>query len=263
MIRFATLLAQMQRDPTALPRYLAEARPADRVAAQALLAGQRPRKVAGLDALLAWAAEAAGLPDWLVAEALAASGDRAEVAALLLPDPEGAPPGLAEVVAALEGCGTLGAQAVLLDLWSRLPAEARLVVNRLASGTFRTKAPTAPPDLPPGPERVVRAVMTQAAPALREVSLALWRGNDVVPVARLRLDLPEAVEVFAWVQRNMTEKFGPVRTVPPLQHFDLAFRGTRPNPRRKCGLDLLGARILAWVGPATTADPVARLTEGP
>ncbi len=240
-------------------RFAAAAGPGDLAAARRLLAGQRPRKLAGLDAILAWAAEEAGVPPWLAEEALAASGDRAEVAALILGDPVGAAPGLAEVVAALEGAGAVEARAVLVGLWRRLPPEARLVVNRLASGTFRARAPAPPPVLEPGPERVVRAVMIQAAPAAREVTLALRRGNDLVPVARVRLDLAEAAQVFAWVQAHVLERFGPVRTVPARQVFELAFAGTVPNARRKCGLDLVAARVVAWVGEGENWDGVEAL----
>lgn len=260
MIAFAAMLAAMPGDRAALPRYLAEAAPEDRVAAGALLAGRRLKRVAGLDTLLAWAAEEAGLPQWLVAEALAASGDRAEVAALILPEPEGAPPTLAEVVAALEAAGALEAPAVLKNLWRRLPAEARFVVNRLASGTFRARALAAPPVLEPGEARRVRAVMIQAAPAAREITLAMRRGNDLVPVARVRLDLAQAAEVFAWVRDNVLERFGPVRTLPARQVFELSFAGTRPNPRRKCGLDLVEARAVAWLGESAPVDDLAALT---
>lgn len=259
MIRFAAMLAELPGDRAALGRYLAEAAAPDRAAAEALLAGRRPRRLAGLDALLAWAAEEAEVPPWLAEEALAASGDRAEVAALILPEPEGAPPSLAEVVAALEGAGAVEARAVVAGLWRRLPAEARWVVNRLASGTFRARAPAPPPVLEPGPERVVRAVMIQAAPAAREVTLALRRGNDLVPVARVRLDLPQAAEVFAWVRDNVVERFGPVRTLPARQVFELSFTGTLPNARRKCGLDLLGARAVAWLGENASVDDLAAL----
>jgi len=234
--------------------------PEDRAAAEALLAGRRPKRVAGLDAVLAWAAESAGVPDWLAEASLAATGgDRAETAALLLPDPSGPTPGVAEVMARLETCGGTGARAALLDLWSRLPAPGRLLVNRLASGTFRPRKALAPPEPTPGPQRRVRAVMTQALPASREVVLAMLMGNALVPVARLRLDLPEAPALFAWVRENVTERFGPVRTVPALQVFDLGFTGTRPNPRRKCGLDLTGTEIISWLGPTATPDSVTAL----
>ena len=242
MIGFAAMLAGF---PGALPGYLAQATDADRAAAHALLSGQRPRRVAGLPALLSWAAEVAQVPDWLVAASLAASGDRAETAALLLPPPTGTAPALAEVVNALTRATPITAHATLLDLWSRLPPLANHVVNRLASGTFRTIYPIAPVT-PSGPGGSVMAVMILAQPA-PDITLALWQDATPVPIARLPLTLPDAPQVTAWVRANVTGRFGPVRQVPPVQVFRVTFDGMTRNARRKSGYELQGARIVAWV----------------
>ena len=161
MIAFAAMLAALPHDPNALAIWVQRASEVDRAAADALLSGQRPRRLVGLDALLHWSAEVAGIPDWLVAASVAASGDRAETAALLLPPPTGTPPGLAEVVDALTRATKVTAHATMRDLWSRLPAPANLVLNRLASGTFRTSLPQAPL-APSGPAGSVLAVTRPA-----------------------------------------------------------------------------------------------------
>lgn len=248
MIRFAAMLEAMAHDPGAVAAYLLAADPADRAAAADLLAGQRPQRIAGLDALVHWAAEVAGVPEWLMEAALVASGDRAEVAALLLAEPRGAVPGLAEVVDRLNRCTRITAHATLVELWGRLPPRAAVVVNRLASGTFRTTFPSAPEALPAtGPRRVLRAVMVQAQAARPEVTLALWQGNALVPIARLPLTLAETPQIMAWIRANVTSRFGPVRLVPPVQLFEVAFDTLSPNPRRKCGFDLVGAAIVGWL----------------
>ena len=248
MIRFAAMLEAMAHDRAAVAAYLLAADATDRAAAADLLAGHRPRRIAGLDALVHWAADVAGVPEWLMEAALVASGDRAEVAALLLAEPRGAVPGLAEVVDRLNRCTKVTAHATLVELWGRLPPRAAVVVNRLASGTFRTTFPSVPEALPAtGPRRVVRAVMVQAQAARPEVTLALRAGNALVPIARLPLTLAETPEIMAWIRANVTGRFGPVQLVPPVHLFEVSFDALSANPRRKCGFDLVGAAIVGWL----------------
>lgn len=254
MIAFAAMLAGF---PASLPGYLAQASEAEHAAAHALLSGQRPRRVAGLPALLTWAAEVAQVPDWLVQASLAASGDRAETAALLLPPATGTPPTLAEVVATLNRTTPITAHAALLHLWSRLPPLANQCVNRLASGTFRATYPAAP--VPPsGPGGSVLAVMILAQAASPDITLALWQDASPIPIARLPLTLPETPEVMAWIRANVVGRFGPVRQVPPVQVFRLTFEGLTRNARRKSGYQLQGAQIVAWL-PDAQADAVTVL----
>ena len=241
MIAFAAMVERLGRDPAAWDRWAAGAAPADLVAAGALLAGVRPRRVAGADALMVWAAEVAGVPEWVLADCLAESGDKAEVAALLLAAPVGAVPGLAEVVQALERATRVSAHGVMLGLWARVPARAAVVVNRLASGTFRAKAPAL---VGAGPQGSLRAVVVQAGRG--ELGLALWDGNALVPVGRLALDLPETAEIMGWVRAQATGRFGPVRVVPPVHLVEVAHDGLVANPRRKCGFDLVGGRIVGF-----------------
>ena len=249
MIRFAAMLEAMAHDRAAVAAYLLAADAADRAAAADLLAGHRPRRIAGLDALVHWAADVAGVPEWLMEAALVASGDRAEVAALLLAEPSGAVPGLAEVVDRLNRCTRVTAHATLVELWGRLPPRAAVVVNRLASGTFRTTWPGAPevPVLVSGARRVVRAVLVQAQATRPEVTLALRAGNALVPIARLPLTLAETPQIMAWIRANVTGRFGPVRLVPPVHLFEVSFDALSANPRRKCGFDLVGAAIVGWL----------------
>ena len=245
MIRFAAMVERLGQDPDAWDGWAAGAAQDDRAAAERLLAGQRPRRVVGPEALMAWAGEVAGVPEWLVAASVAVSGDKAEVAALLLPDPAGEVPGLAEVVGRLERCTRVTAHAVMIGLWGRLPVRAAVVVNRLASGTFRVRLAGERPVAGPGGR--MRAVMVQAAAARAEVTLALWAGNVLVPVGRFPLVLPETGEIMGWIRANVSGRFGPVRLVPPVHLFEVEFDGLAVNPRRNCGFDLVGARILGWL----------------
>lgn len=254
MIAFAAMLAGF---PDTLPGYLAQASGADRAAAHALLSGQRPRRVAGLPALLSWAADLAGVPDWLVDASLAASGDRAETAALLLPPATRTPPTLAEAVTALARATPITAHSTILDLWSRLPPLANHCVNRLASGTFRTTYPT-PPLPPSGPGGSVLAVMILAQGARPEITLALWQDTTPIPIARLPLTLPQTPQIMAWIRANVAGRFGPVQQVPPVQVFGVTFAGLTRNTRRKSGYELQAAQIVEW-RPEGQADALGVL----
>ncbi len=255
MIGFAAMLAAMASDKTALARY--EGVPgADLDAARRLLAGQRPKRLATLDTILNWAAAVAVVPDFLLAASLAVSGDRAETAALILPPPAGPAPGLAEVLRRLHGATPVTAHATLLDLWARLPVRENFVVNRLASGTFRSLAPTLRPAL--ADKQSLHAVMVLVQPSGPEITLALWRDGATVPVARLALTLPQTPEIMAWVRANTTKRYGPLRQVPAVQVFVVEYDGVSQNLRRKSGVELHNPRVVAWLRDGV-ADPLSRL----
>ena len=150
MIAFASLLAALDAPPATraatLAAWLPNTPEPDRIAALALLSGRRPRRIASPAELRLWVTKVAGLPDWLFAESLALTRDPAETAALILPAPTGpAPaPGLADTLtrlAALSGQPEAIRREALNDLWSRLPPEARIPLNRLATASFRLTLP--------------------------------------------------------------------------------------------------------------------------
>ncbi len=242
MIRFAAMLADLPRDPSALGDYLAAASGEDAAACRALLGGSRPRRLVTLDTVLAWAAEVAGIPDWLAEASLQASGDRAETAALMLPAPEGPAPSLSEVVSRLTAATPVTRHAILVRLWACLPSEANLIVSRLATGTFRLVL--APPVA--GRGGTFLAVMVQAQVSPPEITVALDKAGSLVPVARVALTVPETAEIMAWVGAHTLARFGPLRQVEPGLVFEVAFDGVTRNGRKKSGLDLQNARIVAW-----------------
>ena len=260
MMRFAAMLERLPREPWALDAYLQAVEEADRVAALALLDGQRPRRVAGPEALTVWAAEVAKVPAWLLADCLAASGDKAEVAALLLPEAKGEPPTLADVVAALQRATRISAHATMLGLWARLPVAGNLVLNRLAGGTFRVTRPR-PPDPVSGARKSLRAVLVAVQPLARTATFALWQDGVAVPVAQLPLALSDAAEVLAWARANTEARFGPVWRVPAVQVFELSFDGVVINRRRLSGVALVNAKVAARV--EGEADQLALLQRPP
>src|SRR5262249_41981533 len=72
----------------ALRSYFATAPAADAAWAVYFLIGRKPRQVVATGRMRAWAAEEAGVEDWLFQESYDAVGDIAETIALLLPPPE-------------------------------------------------------------------------------------------------------------------------------------------------------------------------------
>lgn len=125
----------------ALASYFRAAPPADRVWCAGLLSGRRPKRAASSTELRAWAAEAAGLPDWLMEESHAVAGDLAETIALVLPPPA-APRDrpLAEwvgMLAALPGQPAEARRAAVRSAWDALGGDERFLFNKLVTGGFR------------------------------------------------------------------------------------------------------------------------------
>jgi DNA ligase-1 len=160
----ATTATQAKVD--ALVRYFAEAPPADAAWAVAFLTGRRPKRLVKLPDVRRWAAEAAGVPDWLFEEAYAQAGDLAETISLLVPArpaaaDESAPrreavaadgtassaPGDGDASALawwvesrllpLAGAAPEWQRAELLAAWRELDGTARFVFNKLITGAFR------------------------------------------------------------------------------------------------------------------------------
>jgi DNA ligase-1 len=147
MQRFARLVATLDETSrssakvAALAEYFRTAPERDRVWTVALLSHRRPRRIATGTELRAWAAAAAGIPDWLFEECYAVAGDLAETIAHLLPPPgrhdaAGLSDWLARL-AALAGRPAAERQAAILAAWGSLAAEERFVFNKLLTGGFR------------------------------------------------------------------------------------------------------------------------------
>ncbi len=147
MNRFAALFSALDgttrtgAKTAALADYFRTAPEADRIWTIALLTGRRPKRAVNATELRLWAAEAAGIPDWLFEESYTVVGDLAETIALLLP-----PPGLATDLSLdqtirslmqLTGQPPEARKAAVLDAWAALPATERFLYNKLLTGGFR------------------------------------------------------------------------------------------------------------------------------
>ncbi len=81
-----------------------------------------------------------------------------------------------------------------------------------------------------------------------DYTFAVWDKGTLVPFAKAYSGLTdkEIDELDRWIRRNTIEKFGPVRSVHPVQVFELAFEGINASSRHKSGVAVRFPRILRW-----------------
>lgn len=147
MKRFAALFAALDgttktgAKTAALADYFRDAPEPDRVWTIALLTGRRPKRAVNATELRLWAAQAAGIPDWLFEESYAVVGDLAETIALLLPVPSThADMSLDQAIHGLirlTGQPVEARKAAVLAAWAQLSATERFLYNKLLTGGFR------------------------------------------------------------------------------------------------------------------------------
>ena len=128
----------------ALRDYFSAAPPDDAACALHVLSGGKQSRVVSTTLLREWAAEAAGLPLWLVEECYAQVGDLAETLALVLPPPTAAgtdDAGLAamirDTIERLRQEPEEGKREIVREVWSRLAARERIVWHKLLTGGCR------------------------------------------------------------------------------------------------------------------------------
>jgi DNA ligase-1 len=91
-----------------------------------------------------------------------------------------------------------------------------------------------------------------------DYTFAVWRGEELVPIAKAYSGLSEQ-EIAAldrWIRANTVERFGPARQVEAVLVFELAFEGINRSSRHKSGVALRFPRIARWRidKPAALAD---------
>jgi DNA ligase-1 len=129
----------------ALVAYFRTAPARDAAWAVHFLSGRRPKRLVGAAKLRVWAAEEAGVPDWLFEESYQAVGDLAETITLLLPDSgRSSDRPLAEWVEGrlleLRDQDDAVQRAELVRAWRELGRRERYVWNKLLTGSFRVGA---------------------------------------------------------------------------------------------------------------------------
>lgn len=125
--------------------YLRHAPPADAAWAVYFLRGGKLRSPFSSRLLRTWAAETAGLPEWLADECYQSVGDSAETAALLLPPTAEATDDNAtlahwieERLMPLQGQSPARQRESMQQYWRALPETQRLTFHKLLTGTFRS-----------------------------------------------------------------------------------------------------------------------------
>ncbi len=96
-----------------------------------------------------------------------------------------------------------------------------------------------------------------------DYTFGVWHEGALVPFAKAYsgLDDAEIRRLDAWIRSHTLEKFGPVRSVEPVQVFELAFEGIQASKRHKSGVAVRFPRIVRWRTdkPAAQADSLDTL----
>jgi DNA ligase 1 len=128
----------------ALTEYFRSAPAADAAWAVYFLSGRRPKRLIASRKLATWAAEEAGLPEWLFEESYQQVGDLAETITLVLPTGDQGPDlpfsAWVERLLRLRGEDDDVQREVMTGAWRELSPAERLVWNKLITGSFRVGA---------------------------------------------------------------------------------------------------------------------------
>jgi DNA ligase-1 len=81
-----------------------------------------------------------------------------------------------------------------------------------------------------------------------DYTFAVRDGDTLVPFTKAYSGLTDAefAEITDWVRKNTLERWGPVRSVPPVQVFEIAFEGIQASTRHKSGIALRFPRMVRW-----------------
>jgi DNA ligase-1 len=145
--RFAALIRDIDSSTKtknkvqALVDYFAQAPADDALWVVALFTHRRPKRSVKVSQLRAWAAEAAGIPDWLFEESYHIVGDLAETIAQVLPAPMGQSQRRLsqwfQFLKELKTCEEAEQKLRLQEAWNNLEALERFLLNKLITGGFR------------------------------------------------------------------------------------------------------------------------------
>lgn len=149
---FATLFARIDESTktnakvAALTTYFETASDDDKLWTIALFSGRRPKRTITATRLRTWAAEVAGLPDWLFEESYSIVGDLAETISLVLPpaqsDTDRPLTFWIEKIKHLSALDDDARKGGILDAWERLPDVERFLFTKLLTGGFRVGVST-------------------------------------------------------------------------------------------------------------------------
>ncbi len=125
----------------ALVNYFTHAQEKDKLWLIAIFTGKRPPRPVKSTLMRLWCTEIIKLPEWLFLESYSAVGDLGETMALLLPDPtheinKPLHEWMAEIIK-LKPKSEADKKDYVLNAWSGLHMQERLIFNKLIGGSFR------------------------------------------------------------------------------------------------------------------------------
>ena len=126
-----------------IAEHVSQVPPEDAVWAMALLRGDRGRRAVSTTKLRAWAAQEAGIPEWLVEASYASVGDLGETLSLLLGTPSEASDDLplslwlTDVIPSIAQAPEEEQRERVVAIWRRLHGTERMLFNKLLGGSFR------------------------------------------------------------------------------------------------------------------------------
>ena len=125
----------------ALVDYLNVAPEKDKLWIITLFTGKRPSRPVKTTLMRQWCLEITGYPEWLFLESYSSVGDLGETIALMLPDPthhiEKSLSTWMQELIALRPKSDAEKKAYVLNAWSGLQMQERLIFNKLIGGSFR------------------------------------------------------------------------------------------------------------------------------
>ena len=153
MREFARLYAELtdtmssKRKLEALQAYFSSAAPENAAWAVYFLAGGKPRQIVPGKLLRVYAAQYAGLDDWLFDASYDVVGDLAETIALILPPPQqrsdvGLAQWIEQRLSPLRGAAPEVMRAALFRFWNELGTAERFLLVKLISSSFRAGVST-------------------------------------------------------------------------------------------------------------------------
>jgi DNA ligase 1 len=148
MIRFTQLYdaidstTKTSEKIAALERYFAAAPPEDAAWATYFLAGNKLKQLVSSKSLRIWAAEEAGIPQWLLEESYHAVGDLAETLSLVVPPGEASEEisltqWIEQRLMPLREMNETDQRLAIQTIWKQTPMKMRLVIMKLVTGAFR------------------------------------------------------------------------------------------------------------------------------
>lgn len=82
--------------------------------------------------------------------------------------------------------------------------------------------------------------------SFKSYTFGIEKDDVYIPIVKISAPIEGAFvqEIDSYIQNNITEKFGPVRSVKPGLTATIRYDGTQPSPRTKAGYKLINAKVV-------------------